>query len=91
MSILHEISYQWFTYWWLSDKGNGPEAIQQIAIGVVGAAALLPIARKVIRNDVRRVHSEMTGVDHELEKLLPDLLKPIRWLWKKVHHGNGPT
>lgn len=84
MSFIHEISYQWFAYWWPSIRSNGPEAITQVIIGGVVAVALWPMARKFARNEMKRVHSDITGVDHELEKILPDMVKPFRWLKKKV-------
>lgn len=42
----HWISYQWFTYWWPSDKGNGPEALQQTAVYAALAVTFIPAVRK---------------------------------------------
>ena len=79
----HEINYIWIAYFWPSLKSNGPEALIQVAAGMAVATALWPVARKVFRNEVKRAHTEMTGVEHELERVLPD----VRNIWKKVHHG----
>ncbi len=39
----------WLAYWWSSDKGNGPEAIQQIAAGALVVSILVPVVRKAIK------------------------------------------
>jgi len=51
------LSYQWFTYWWSSDKGNGPENIQWTVLAIIAASFLIP----AVRNFFKRLESK---VDH---------------------------
>ncbi len=84
MSVWHEVNYVWVDYFWSSDKGNGPEAITQALLGLALLTALWPPIRKYLRNEAKKLHGEMTGVEHELEKILPDLMKPFRWLGERL-------
>jgi len=81
---MHELVYIWINYFWASLKGNGPEAVvQTVVYGGIGIL-LIPVARRFIRNEAKKLHSEITGVEHEAEKLLLDVLKPARWVWTQV-------
>ena len=48
------ISNLWFNYAWSSDKGNGPEAIQQTIIYAAIAVVLIPPIRKAIERFAKR-------------------------------------
>lgn len=51
------LSHQWFTWWWSSDKGNGPENIQWTILALIAASFLIP----AVRNFFKRLESK---VDH---------------------------
>jgi ABC-type Fe3+ transport system permease subunit len=44
----------WFNYAWSSDKGNGPEAIQQTIIYAAIAALIYPPSRKAVERWIER-------------------------------------
>jgi hypothetical protein len=44
----HWLYNLWFNYSWSSDKGNGPEALQQTVVYAVAAALFIPVVRKFI-------------------------------------------
>lgn len=60
----------WLAYWWSSDKGNGPEALQQIAAGVVVVSVFVPVVRKAIKRYAEKeadlVHSKLNRIAHHL-------------------------
>ena len=61
-----EASRLWFGYGWSSDKGNGPEAIQQtIAYAVIGVL-LYPRVRRAIDRFARRHVNEIKAHSEEL-------------------------
>lgn len=77
-------TYIWFNYFWASDKSNGPEAIQQIVLTGLAVAALWPVARKILRNEMKRAHQDITGVEHELERVFPDVRSWFRKVVRRV-------
>ena len=77
----HEINYLWINYFWSSDKGNGPEAIQQTAFYAVVAIALVPPARHFIKHEFEKVHHK---IDHVLSGGTMDTY--IEPEWKKYEH-----
>ena len=80
MSIFewHWLYVLWFGYAWSSDKGNGPEALQQTIL--YGAIALLfvPIVRKAIKRWSEKLHEKL---DHNAV-LLKHIIK---------HHPDIPN
>lgn len=66
---MHWLNYIWISYFWSSDKGNGPEAIQQTLLAVVAAAILIPVVRKAIKRESAHLHAKL---DH-LIKHHPDI------------------
>lgn len=85
MDFSQELNYIWTNYFWSSDKGNGPEAIQQWALVAAAGVALWPVARKILHNEFKRAHTAITGIDHDLEHIIPEFIrKPLRWLKSKV-------
>jgi hypothetical protein len=70
------LSNLWFGYGWLSDKGNGPEAIQQTILYAAIAVILVPAVRRFLRLEFAKVHTkieqghaEITERLHRSEKL----------------------
>jgi len=50
----HWVSNLWFNYAWSSDKGNGPEAIQQTIVYAVAATLLIPPIRHAMERFAER-------------------------------------
>ena len=46
----------WFNYGWPSDKGNGPEALQQTIVYFTIAAVFVPVVRHFIAREFDKVH-----------------------------------
>ena len=59
---MHTLYVLWFAYAWPSDKGNGPEAIQQIALGVIFAAIFVPLVRKWIKREYQHIHAKLDHI-----------------------------
>jgi ABC-type Fe3+ transport system permease subunit len=55
----HWASNLWFNYGWSSDKGNGPEAIQQTILYAVVAAVFIPVVRHFIAKEFAKVHQSI--------------------------------
>lgn len=53
---LHNI---WFNYGWSSDKGNGPEALQQTILYAGIAAILIPAVRHFLKREFDKVHHKI--------------------------------
>lgn len=53
------LSNLWFNYAWSSDKGNGPEAIQQTIIYAIAAVVLIPPVRHFIKREFDKVHNSI--------------------------------
>ena len=56
---MHWLSTQWFTYWWPSDKGNGPENVQWTVLALIVASLLLPRVRKFFKRHFESVHAKL--------------------------------
>ena len=54
--------YWWSAYFWPSDKGNGPEALQQVALGVAVASLLYPPLRAAWKRETERIHAKMDHI-----------------------------
>lgn len=55
----------WFGYGWSSDKGNGPEAIQQTVIYAVIAVLLVPPFRRLLQKELKKGNKEIhEKLDH---------------------------
>jgi len=65
--MLHEISYVWINYFWSSDKGNGPEAIQQTVIYAALAVTFIPAVRHFFTNHFESV--KRLAEKHHKEKM----------------------
>jgi hypothetical protein len=53
------LSHQWFTYWWPSDKGNGPENIQWTVLALLVVSLLLPRVRAFFKRHFESVHDKL--------------------------------
>lgn len=77
----HEINYLWINYFWASDKGNGPEAIQQTIFYAIVALVLVPPARHFIKREFEKVHHK---IDHVLSGgTMGTYVEPE---WEKYEH-----
>jgi hypothetical protein len=72
---MHFLNYIWINYFWSSDKGNGPEGLQQTAL--YGAIALLFVP--VVRRWIKHVHAKL---DHIIQHH-PDI--------PSFHHPDFPS
>ena len=54
--------YWWISYFWSSDKGNGPEALQQIAVGFAVAVIVVPALRRAIKRETEHLHAKLDHV-----------------------------
>jgi hypothetical protein len=59
VGIGHWFYTLWFGYSWPSDRGNGPEALQQTILYGVIAAIFIPIVRNFIRRELKKEHDEI--------------------------------
>ncbi len=67
----------WFNYGWASDKGNGPEALQQTVIYGLIAVVLIPPIRHALERFAKR-HVESIKAHAEAEnKAIHDRLEHI--------------
>lgn len=57
----HWLPNLWFNYGWPSDKGNGPEGLQQTIVYGAIAAILVPAVRHFIAREFDKVHKK---IDH---------------------------
>lgn len=57
----HWLYVMWFSYFWPSLKGNGPEAIVQTVLYGAIAYFLVPPVREYINEHMRKLHEK---VDH---------------------------
>lgn len=95
--MLHEIRYLWFHYAWPSDLGNGPEALQEMAIIAVLSSLIYPPLRHYIQREFEKIHHKLDHVmggssepyeepewerfEHWVAKLMKLVISPFR---KKV-------
>ena len=73
---MHWLDTQWFGYWWPSDKGNGPEAIQQIVLGAVVVAIFVPPIRAWFRRHVKALHEKLDLAHQKMDHIIlhhPDI------------------
>jgi F0F1-type ATP synthase membrane subunit b/b' len=64
MHLLHHV---WYGYFWPSDLGNGPEAIQQTVLYGLIALVFVPPIRHWAERHVKAIHDKL---DHHHEQLL---------------------
>ena len=67
---LHRI---WFDYFWSSDKGNGPEAIQQTILYGAIAAVLIPAVRHFVKKEFNSVHEKIEEVHDHLHHVTHEM------------------
>lgn len=60
----------WFNYFWSSDKGNGPEALQQTVLYALIAAVLIPVVRHFIKREFEKVHKHFEDAHEEIHEHL---------------------
>jgi ABC-type Fe3+ transport system permease subunit len=67
------LSNLWFNYAWASDKGNGPEAIQQTVVYAAIAAILIPAVRRFLKFEFERLHTKIEKGQDEMHDHLHHL------------------
>lgn len=55
------LAHLWFTYFWSSDKGNGPEALQQTVVYAAVAALFVPVVRHFIERHVQSLKAHISS------------------------------
>ena len=76
----HWLPNLWFNYGWPSDKGNGPEGLQQTIVYGAIAAVLVPAVRHFIAREFEKVHHKIDHVHatmvthHEQHKAMTEEL-----------------
>lgn len=55
----HTLWYLWVDYGWSSDKGNGPEAIQQTILYAVAAVIFIPVVHRWAKRELSKVHEKL--------------------------------
>ena len=78
---MHWLSYQWFIYWWPSDKGNGPENIQWTAFAVLITVIVYPPIRHSIKREFEKLHHKL---DHVMNGGTTD--NYVEPEWEKFEH-----
>lgn len=78
--MLHWLNYQWITYWWSSDKGNGPENVQWTVLALVAVSLLYPPIRHTIKRELEKIHHKL---DHVLSGSEEKYVEPE---WKEFEH-----
>lgn len=67
MAIVHSwLWILWFEYGWSSDKGNGPEALQQTILYAAIVAVLVPVVRAFIKRELAKAHDEIHEHLHDI-------------------------
>ena len=69
----HWLSSLWFNYSWPSDKGNGPEALQQTIIYFLIAALFIPVVRRFIQREFHKAHADIHAKLDHIIKHHPDI------------------
>jgi hypothetical protein len=73
---VHWLSNLWFNYFWSSDKGNGPEAIQQTALYAALATVFVPVIRHWAEAHVKAFHEKLDLVHQKMDHIIehhPDI------------------
>ena len=55
---MHWLSHVWYTRWWSSDLGNGPENVQWWALAALGVSFFIP----AIRNYFKRMEAKLDHI-----------------------------
>lgn len=99
---MHWIGHLWSAYFWPSDEGNGPEAIQQTVVYAAIAVLVWPPARKAIHlfvdrkadsikahmsNEVTIVHNARARADADLHAKLDETHRMMRHI---IEHSDIP-
>jgi uncharacterized membrane protein len=66
----HWLGNLWFNYAWSSDKGNGPEAIQQTIVYALLAVLIIPPVRKWFLAKFHRIHQKIDQGHAEIKEHL---------------------
>jgi hypothetical protein len=72
---VHWLSDLWFSYFWPSLQGNGPEAIVQTLVYGIIAAIFIPPVRRWIKHENDLVHDKLNHLIHHT-KGIPEYHHP---------------
>ena len=100
MTLFHWFHYQWFAYWWPSDKGNGPENLTWSVLAGIVVALCVPLVRHYFEQHMKSLHAKMdhiiehhpdipTYIEPEFERFEHWLLVPYRWLKRIATRGKN--
>ncbi len=70
----------WFGYSWPSLKGNGPEALIEMAVVALVASILYPPIRHAIKREFEKIHHKL---DHVISGSEEAYIEPE---WKEFEH-----
>jgi hypothetical protein len=73
---VHWFSNLWYNYFWSSDKGNGPEAIQQTVLYAALAVTFVPVVRHWFEGHMKALHEKFTEHERMLKHIIenhPDI------------------
>ena len=73
--MTHWLYVLWFSYGWPSDKGNGPEAIQEAAVVAVLTAVFVPLVRNFIKREFAKAHAELHAHGELLHAKLDHIIR----------------
>ena len=78
--MLHWIHQQWLSYWWPSDLGNGPEAIQEMGVVALVTSLVYPPMRHYVQHEFEKLH-------HKIDYVLSGSNEPyVEPEWKEFEH-----
>lgn len=87
MNWLHHL---WFTWFWPSDLGNGPEGIQQTVLYGIIALIFVPPIRRWFKRHIKSIHDKL---DHQHEEHLTLIAQHHKEAMRKadLHHAEIMT
>lgn len=80
------LSSLWFNYAWTSDKGNGPEAIQQTIIYALVAVLVIPPVRRWFGRRFHDVHEKIDTVHATVRAHIERVEIEHKRLHRKLDH-----
>jgi uncharacterized membrane protein len=60
----------WINYFWSSDKGNGPEAIQQTVLYAAVAAILIPAVHRFVKRELEKIHNKLDSAHMKMDHII---------------------
>jgi hypothetical protein len=82
----HWLPSLWWGYGWPSDKGNGPEALQQTIAYALIAAVFVPPVRHFIALEFHKVHLKVDAVHQTVKDHVEERKAADEELHAHLHH-----